>query len=75
MDRWKSHTIESNGFTENAISVGWSPAGTVQIPVRISDDLMRGIVAFPHDWGHKGADGLSIASKNSGINANFITPD
>ncbi len=52
-----------------------SSHGTVTIPVRFSEDLMSGVVAFPHGWGHKDADGLSIASKHAGINANYITPD
>ncbi len=70
-----SQDAEKLDLKENDTAEISSSAGKVQIPVRISDDLMQGVVAFPHGWGHKDANGLSIASKNPGINANFITPD
>ena len=50
-------------------------AGRVRIPVKLTDDLMPGVVALPHGWGHKNAQGLSIARKHAGVNANLLTPD
>jgi hypothetical protein len=32
-------------------------------------------VALPHGWGHQKADGLSVASKTLGANANILAPD
>ena len=45
------------------------------IPVRITDEMMPGVVAVPHGWGHKNADGLSVASRYPGVNINYLTPD
>ncbi|MBM3303126.1 MAG: hypothetical protein FJY85_24670, partial [Deltaproteobacteria bacterium] len=52
-----------------------SSFGTVRSPVRITDDLMPGVVAFPHGWGHQDAEGLTIARKYPGVNVNYLTPD
>jgi anaerobic selenocysteine-containing dehydrogenase len=52
-----------------------SAFGQVEIPVRITEDLMPGVVAFPHGWGHQNAQGLSIAREHPGVNANLLTPD
>ncbi len=63
------------GLSDGDIAEVSSSAGTVKIPVKVSDELMPGVVAFPHGWGHENADGLSIARKYPGVNANVITPD
>ena len=52
-----------------------SSVGKVTIPVKLTEDLMPGVVAFPHGWGHKKAQGLNIARKHPGINANLLTAD
>ncbi len=48
--------------------------GSVAIPVKVTDDMMPGVVAVPHGWGHGSADGLTVARKNGGVNINLITP-
>ena len=45
------------------------------MPVKLSDELMRGSVALPHGWGHQLADGLSVASGTQGVNANVLARD
>jgi len=52
-----------------------TPFGEVTIPVKITDEMMPGVVAVPHGWGHKNADGLSVASRYPGVNINYLTPD
>ena len=52
-----------------------SATGSVRLPVRISDEVLPGVVALPHGWGHARAEGLSIASKTCGENANLLTAD
>lgn len=47
----------------------------LRVPVRISDDLMAGAVALPHGWGHAEADGLRVAQKAPGVNANLLAQD
>ena len=65
----------SFNLTEGDTAEITSSSGTVRAPVRITDDLMPGVVAFPHGWGHQDAEGLTIARKYPGINVNHLTPD
>ena len=37
--------------------------------------MMVGAVALPHGWGHQEADGLSVASKTTGVNVNLLASD
>lgn len=52
-----------------------TPTGSVTLPVKVSDDMMPRVVALPHGWGHQQADGLSIASRTSGVNPNLLAAD
>lgn len=52
-----------------------SATATVTAPVKITDEMMPRVVALPHGWGHRKADGLSIASRTSGANANLLAAD
>ncbi|MBF6452234.1 molybdopterin oxidoreductase family protein [Nocardia cyriacigeorgica] len=50
-----------------------SPVGAITLPVEISDDIRRGVVAIPHGWGH-GAPGVgwSVAAAQPGVNVNLL---
>ncbi|MGB1142652.1 MAG: molybdopterin dinucleotide binding domain-containing protein, partial [Halioglobus sp.] len=48
---------------------------TVEVPVKIDDDMSPGCVAIPHGWGHQQAEGLSTARHTTGVNVNIIMPD
>jgi anaerobic selenocysteine-containing dehydrogenase len=52
-----------------------SDTATVRVPVALTDDLLPGVVALPHGWGHQHAQGLSVASRTRGVNANLLAPD
>jgi len=52
-----------------------SSAGRLTIPVKVTDDVMPGVVAVPHGWGHQAAEGLRIAREHPGVNVNLLTPD
>jgi len=52
-----------------------SATGSVEVPVKVSDEMMPGAVALPHGWGHQRADGLTVASRTRGKNANVLAPD
>ena len=41
-----------------------SSTGSVCVPVVRTDELMPGVVALPHGWGHEKATGLGIASND-----------
>ena len=66
---------KARGIAEDDKAEIASSAGKVTIPVKFTEDLMPGVVAFPHGWGHKKAQGLNIARKHPGINANLLTAD
>ena len=53
-----------------------SAVSAVVIPVKISDQIMEGVVAIPHGWGH-GQTGtqLATANKTPGVSANQLTDD
>ena len=52
-----------------------SATGQLEVPLRLTDELMPGTVALPHGWGHQAADGLSVASRTRGQNANLLAGD
>jgi len=47
----------------------------VRLPVSLLEDLMPGVVALPHGWGHQPALGLSVAARTEGVNVNLLAPD
>jgi anaerobic selenocysteine-containing dehydrogenase len=49
-------------------------AGRVQLPVRLTEDVRRGVVVVPHGWGHDTAPGLTQASALGGGNINTVLP-
>jgi anaerobic selenocysteine-containing dehydrogenase len=48
-----------------------SSAGAIRLPVRTSDDLLAGVVAVPHGWGHQ-ASGQRVAAGSLGVNVNIL---
>ena len=49
--------------------------GEITAPVKLSDDLMPGVVAMTHGWGHAISRGLNVAKANPGANPNRLLPD
>jgi len=51
-----------------------SRAGSIEIPVEISDEIMPGTVSIPHGWGHN-REGiqLSVAEQHAGQSLNDLT--
>ena len=51
-----------------------SPVGAIEVPLEVSDEIRRGVVAIPHGWGHdvKGV-GWSTAAAHPGANVNLLT--
>ncbi len=73
-------TMHSADAQERGLSAGSlvqisSKTGRVRLPLHISDEVMPGVVALPHGWGHAQAAGLTIAKQTRGQNANLLTPD
>ncbi|MFL5458278.1 MAG: molybdopterin dinucleotide binding domain-containing protein, partial [Myxococcales bacterium] len=53
-----------------------SRVGAVEVPVALTDDVVRGVVCLPHGWGH-GRDGaaLSVARAHAGASLNDLTDE
>jgi anaerobic selenocysteine-containing dehydrogenase len=51
-------------------------AGTVSVPVEVTDAVMPGVVSMPHGWGHD-ADGsaMSVAAAHAGANSNLLSDE
>jgi anaerobic selenocysteine-containing dehydrogenase len=47
--------------------------GRIEIPAIITDEVMSGVVAIPHGWGHDKPSGLTVARRYPGVNVNKIT--
>jgi len=46
------------------------------VPVRVTDEVMPGVVSLPHGWGHAACAGWqSVASAHAGVSANDFTDD
>jgi formate dehydrogenase len=60
------------GLADDDLADVTSATATVRVPVRILDDLMPGVCALPHGWGHQVATGLSVASRTTGVNVNLL---
>ncbi|MFK8049421.1 MAG: molybdopterin-dependent oxidoreductase [Halioglobus sp.] len=52
-----------------------STGDSITLPVRITDEMMPGVVAIPQCWGHQKADGLPHAQQHPGVNSNFLAGD
>ena len=62
------------GLADGALATVRSAAGTVVVPVEVTDVVMRGIVCIPYGWGH-GLPGArqAVAAAHAGVNVNVLT--
>ena len=49
-----------------------SEHGEIELPVAVTKDLVAGVVAVPHGWGHKGTAGWRVANAAGGVNVNRL---
>jgi anaerobic selenocysteine-containing dehydrogenase len=66
---------QSLGLAEGALVEVRSDFGAIEIPLRISDEIMPRTVAIPQCWGHQKADGLRHAQQHPGVNSNYLAGD
>jgi anaerobic selenocysteine-containing dehydrogenase len=53
-----------------------SRAGSIRVPVEITDDIMPGVVSVPHGWGHdQVGTRLNVARTVAGANSNRLAPE
>jgi anaerobic selenocysteine-containing dehydrogenase len=64
------------GLADGAHARVTSRAGTVEIPVEVTDAIMPGVVSIPHGWGHDLPDiRLNVAAAHAGVNSNRLTDE
>ncbi|KAA0100060.1 molybdopterin dinucleotide-binding protein [Mycolicibacterium sp. P1-18] len=63
------------GLSDAATATVETDAGSVDVVVRVSAEMMPGVVSLPHGWGH-GRSGtmLAVANAHPGVNANVLNP-
>jgi anaerobic selenocysteine-containing dehydrogenase len=49
-----------------------SPHGSIEIPAQLTDEVIRGTIAVPHGWGHRGG-GWTTANGAGGANVNLLS--
>jgi formate dehydrogenase len=47
-----------------------SKSGSIELPVKVTDEMTPGTVAVPHGWGHRG--GWQLANGAGGANVNAL---
>ena len=48
--------------------------GALDAPVKLTDELMPGVVAMTHGWGHSKSRGMRLAQERAGVNCNVLLP-
>ena len=49
-----------------------SAHGEIELPVAVTKDIVAGVIAVPHGWGHKGTGGWRLANAAGGANVNRL---
>jgi anaerobic selenocysteine-containing dehydrogenase len=63
------------GVRDGAVARVSSEAGSVEIAVEVSDEMMPGVVSMPHGWGHdKAGTRMAVAREHAGVNNNLLAP-
>jgi len=62
---------QQENFTQDQLIDVETPSATIRLPLRLTEDLARGVVAVPHGWGHQNS-GQSHARKATGANVNLL---
>ena len=61
------------GLATGALARISTDVGSIDIPVVVTDAIMRGVISVPHGWGHdKEGTELDVARRNPGANYNQL---
>jgi anaerobic selenocysteine-containing dehydrogenase len=64
------------GLADGARARVTSRAGTVVVPVEVTDAIMPGVVSIPHGWGHDAPGiALGVAAAHAGVNSNLLADE
>ena len=64
------------GLRDGGDAVVRSRAGSITVPVQVTDSVRPGVVSIPHGWGHAtpGAR-TAVAAAHAGVNSNVLADD
>jgi len=63
------------GVADGGLAQVSSEAGSLEVPVEVTENIKVGVVSLPHGWGHnKAGTRLSVASEYAGVNNNELAP-
>jgi len=63
------------GVADGARARVSSKAGSVEVAVEVSDEMMPGVVSLPHGWGHdRPGTRQAVARAHAGVNSNLLAP-
>ena len=71
------HPVDAarSGLADGDVATVRSEAGTIEVPVEVTDGIRAGVVSLPHGWGHdKEGTRLSVAREHAGVNSNVLAP-
>jgi anaerobic selenocysteine-containing dehydrogenase len=64
------------GLVDGAAAEVVSRAGSVTIPVEVTEEIRPGVVSIPHGWGHdRPGARLGVAGRHPGVNSNVLAED
>lgn len=64
------------GLRDSTPAILESRVHTAEVPVRVTDEVMRGVVSLPHGWGHAPSRPWQrVAGAHAGVSANDWTDD
>ncbi|MCF6263571.1 MAG: molybdopterin oxidoreductase family protein [Xanthomonadales bacterium] len=67
---------DSIGIVQGQAVKVTSRAGSLELEVAISNEIMPGVISIPHGWGHgKANTRLDIANQHAGVSANQLTDE
>lgn len=64
----------ARGLAEGATARLHNDWGDITVTVRLDADLMPGVVAIAHGWGHQASPGMRVAQASPGVNCNRLLP-
>jgi anaerobic selenocysteine-containing dehydrogenase len=66
------HVDDAVGISDGDVVRIASVHGEIELPVLVTKDIVAGVVAVPHGWGHKGTAGWRVANGAGGANVNRL---
>ncbi|MDV3126248.1 molybdopterin oxidoreductase family protein [Mycobacterium sp. 21AC1] len=71
------HTADAQArrLADGDVVVVTSEAGSIEVPLEVTDAIKPGVVSMPHGWGHgKPGTRLAVANGVPGVNTNTLSP-